>query len=397
MSFVGTSVPDPFELMLACARATAERAQAVRHDGVSEVAALAGRVTDWDSALDAAAAHGLMPLVCREVLDYAGDAVSAYTRASLSAARVASAARALASSSQLAAVIATLDQAGVTALPYKGPSLAIDAYGDVTLRESDDLDIVVAPSDLHHAYRALSTAWYAPSDGRSWSESLAVHGWQGHVALTRISSGMVPLPVELHWRFCDRKLPWTLDVRAVMGRATTRSAAGSAVLIPDVHDQLVLVLLHSARHAWDRLEGVVCASVLLARGVDAETLMTRAREAGGVRACLVGLEVARRLLGARLPQAVQAAITRDGEIDGLIDVALGRLRAGDAGESRDARLHFASLDSITAKVRYVALAALLPTARDRDTVVLPRALSLVYVPIRLARLLARLLARTVAG
>ena len=51
---------------------------------------------------------------------------------------------------------------GIQAMPYKGPVLAVQAYGDVTLREFDDLDIVLRQRDMAKANDAIQGAGYRP-------------------------------------------------------------------------------------------------------------------------------------------------------------------------------------------------------------------------------------------
>lgn len=398
---------DAFDTLVACGRSVVARAA-----GSPESPSHRSGPVDWNAVLDLAASHGMQALVCREVLDRSGDPIGADAVARLTAAQRALAARGLAAVRQLGEIMRVLGGAGVPALPYKGPALAHDAYGAATLRESDDLDIVVAPTDLTRARDVLMATGYHPADGLPWRDSLEVNEWQGHVALARADAS---LPVELHWRFCDRKLPWSLPVADVLRRATHQSLAGVTMPIPERSDQLLLVLLHAARHAWDRLEGIACAGALIAAGnpgsrggtadaagaavapgpartLNVDTFVTRGREIGGLRAALVGLEVTRRLLGTPLPDALTGAAQDDPRVAVLADIAIARLRAGTAGDERDARLHLASLERTPDQLRYVALAALLPTPRDRQVVNLPWSLAPLHVPLRLARL-ARLAGR----
>lgn len=55
--------------------------------------------------------------------------------------------------SQLASVIDALAAEGIGALPFKGPVLALQAYGDPAMREYLDLDILVR---REHVSRTLS-------------------------------------------------------------------------------------------------------------------------------------------------------------------------------------------------------------------------------------------------
>ena len=330
----------------------------------------------------------MVPLVCRRITDVALDLVDDGARDLLAATARAAAARALAASTELAGVVAALTVAGVESIAYKGPALAADAYGSAELRPCNDLDVVVAPERVELAAAALAPAGYAPTGGASWREAAGAHDWQGHVALS--ATGRT-LPVELHWRFCDRKLAWNPPIVDVIARSATITIAGTQIRVPELHDQLLLVLLHAARHGWDRLEPLACVAALLQRGSNGETLINRARAVGGLRACLVGLALTRLAFGVHLPVGVANAIADDRTLRGLLERAERRLRAGDAGDARDFRLHLASLDGVTARVRYVVLAAALPTPRDFGVVRFPRALRVLYFPLRLLRLAGRAL------
>jgi hypothetical protein len=343
---------------------------------------------DWPAAIDGMRNHRVTLLATTRMLADAGDLLSEATHAALLGAQRAAAARGLAAAVALGPLMRAFGEAGVRALPFKGPALSLDAYGDPAMRECDDLDIVVVPEDLGRAHRALIGMGYAPAHGLTWRESLAVNGWQGHVPFVRAED---PLPVELHWRFTDRKLPWTLPVSDVLARAAMGDVLGVPVPIPEIHDQLVLVLLHAARHGWDQLEAAMCASALLRRGVDPGTFLERARAAHGVRACLVGLALAGRVVGAPVPSDLSERAVADPACARLVERAITRLREADAGHARDATIHLAALDGAVARARYVMLGTLLPTMRERDVVSLPVPLTPLYVPIRLARLVANAL------
>ena len=58
------------------------------------------------------------------------------------------AARALGRARQLAGLPRCMEFAGVRALAFKGPGLSLAAYGDVAVRDSIDLDLVVRPCEL---------------------------------------------------------------------------------------------------------------------------------------------------------------------------------------------------------------------------------------------------------
>src|SRR5262249_14805431 len=54
-------------------------------------------------------------------------------------------------------------QERIRTIPYKGPVLAQAAYGDVALRNFNDLDLMIAPADYFRAKDALAEIGYQPS------------------------------------------------------------------------------------------------------------------------------------------------------------------------------------------------------------------------------------------
>jgi hypothetical protein len=105
--------------------------------------------------------------------------------------------------------IAALADAGIPSAPLKGPLLGEAIYGDPGRRLSGDVDLLVAPEQLHTAVEVVRELGYdAPTD------------YVGHTGLPllhftlRHERGGLP-PVELHWRIhwyersfaCERLLP----------------------------------------------------------------------------------------------------------------------------------------------------------------------------------------------
>ena len=64
----------------------------------------------------------------------------------------------------LTQVNAALAEAGIRMISMKGPLLAMEAYGDPSLRTSRDLDVMVPEADLRRAGELLVELGYTPED-----------------------------------------------------------------------------------------------------------------------------------------------------------------------------------------------------------------------------------------
>lgn len=385
---------DAFGFLVACGRSAVARAPGIddtpeRRTIATELRAVTSAISDWDAVTAMAETHGMLPLMCAEVLRTCRDVVPEPVVKQLLVAQRAATARSLAAVRQLVGVVAALDRAGVTALPYKGPLLARDAYGDGAVRSFEDLDVVVQPRDLERAATALAADGYVPMNGVAWPAACAENRSQGHVAFTRHAD---EVPVELHWRFCNRKLPWSPRVTDVIARATPSAIAGRELRVPSAEDQATLVVLHAARHGWDHLEAIVCLAAFAGR-VRGPELLSALGAVNGRRAGLTGLALAARLLSIEWPAAVRDAIADDPATLTRAAEAERRLRSGSAGVARDVRLHLGLLETSVERANYLLRAIAEPTPADRKAVAVPGAFAPLYPLVRVFRLVVRAFVR----
>ena len=61
---------------------------------------------------------------------------------------------------ELARLVDALAKHGIDAIPFKGPLLAIQAFGDLGLREFRDLDFLVRDEDLAKTIATLHSLGY---------------------------------------------------------------------------------------------------------------------------------------------------------------------------------------------------------------------------------------------
>ncbi|HCS28282.1 MAG TPA: hypothetical protein DIW43_12560 [Spongiibacteraceae bacterium] len=78
------------------------------------------------------------------------------------------------------AILDSLQQAGITAVPLKGSVLSAQLYGDIGARSSSDIDILIDPDDFERTYRVMLELNYQPeldlySDSRTLKYVLMLH------------------------------------------------------------------------------------------------------------------------------------------------------------------------------------------------------------------------------
>jgi hypothetical protein len=302
-----------------------------------------------------------------------------------------SSARTLGQIRLLADVLGALEECGVPSIPYKGPVLAQQLYGDPTLRHSTDLDIVVPRESYAAARKALVDLGLTPRAGHTPRQEATLFRWLGHASFGHGADAFI----ELHWRFAPLQFPFALTPEAAIARAGRLSIAGRMVgaMAPD--DLAATLAMHAARHLYERLEWLAgITRLILEHGTDATALLAHAQRLRARRTLLVTAGVAIRVLDAPLGDDWHAALAADAESTALAAELSGIVRAGwreGAPQLEGAvlqRLLARMMDSRADRLQSLLRAAMLPTQREWEAIELPDALTPLYHVIRPVRVLA---------
>jgi len=352
----------------------------------------AADVVDWASMRAAALRHGLIALLYRRLAAAGVPVVAADELDRLRALAVVNERRSLFMGGQLLRLIGLLAQAGVEALPYKGPVMAEALYGDAGLRQSVDLDLLVRPPDVERAMAALTAAGLRQASciGVSLERLLAS---ECEVAF----DGPDPsYAVDLHWRLGPRFAHASLAADDLFAHAVPSTFLGKGLRVLSRVDLFVVLCVHgSHNHRWDEFE-LVAALGAWGAGASAQewqALFERAAALGCLRRCLIGCRLMRDLTGCRPPAAVAALLDGDALATALARVA--RLRLCDDGVParavdglRGVLWESLALDSVTVMVPHLVARVVTPGTWDWESSLVSSRLPALYYlsrPVRLAR------------
>ncbi len=354
-------------LLLGCARLSLSRAERDR------LLALTGQVADWSDLLALGERHGLLPMLYRHFNDLGAKVVPKHVFMALWARYEESGRRNRRMARALAEIVNALEAEGIPALPYKGPSLAENAYGDLALREFSDLDILLRPADVRRARALLQSRGYvAEYDLAQDAEDAYLHSHLNyHLVLLHRDEDVM---VELHWK-TDADFPVE---PSTVSRFTS--------------EELLLVLLvHGSRHRWERLAWLVDIAALLRKypGSDWDWVMRRAGEFHCRRRVGVGLLLVNRLLDVPLPKPVLDEIGSNRHVHALAGRILEKsfVRAPAAAGALN-RLGFdlRMYDCLRHKAIHFFSVVFAPNLVEWSRWPLPAWLHFAYFPLRLFRL-----------
>src|SRR5262249_7263798 len=152
---------------------------------------------------------------------------------------------------------------GVPAIPYKGPTLAVAAYGRVGLREFSDLDILVKKADVLRAKELLVADGFTAGPPLTDAQERALVESQHAYCLTRPDRSVL---VELHWEVSPRHVSLPFQPERLWQRLDPVMLAGRPVMALAPEVLLPTLCEHGAKHLWERLAWI-CDIAELVRAV----------------------------------------------------------------------------------------------------------------------------------
>lgn len=188
-------------------------------------------------------------------------------------------ARRLASAAQAAVAIATA--AGARAVVLKGLALGQRYWRDALVRDSTDIDLLVARDDTAAVRNAFVASGYHSRE--EWVPNWYERRWFYHEALQPPESGQPN--VELHWDFMRSGLGHS-DVRALIAAATPVEACGVSLPTPSTPWQLVTNSAHCVHEVFRPRLLLDVAFVARAAGADDWREAVRIARTAGVAAML---------------------------------------------------------------------------------------------------------------
>ncbi len=212
--------------------------------------ALAQRL-DWDALQRIADDHSVMPLVAYVVCQHAGDMAPPTILQRFRERFIRATQDNLAGAQEWQRLLRALGEAGIAVISFKGPALALTAYGNLALREFHDLDLLVRSEDVLRVRDVLVGNGYS-----LWSPLLG----DTDAALVRSSNRQVCFTdkergtsVDLHWGALHEMFSFQLDADQLWQAAYVERQEGISFLSLSPEHLLLYLCAHGAKHCWRNL------------------------------------------------------------------------------------------------------------------------------------------------
>lgn len=375
------AITPELQLLLSCAK------KDTCPEDEAKIRRLLGGCVDWTIFVGKAVDHGLVSLVGHTLVRVAPDMVpddilDGFREVASQTLRLSRRAFEL-----LAGVIQTLAKDGIEAIPLKGPVLAMRAYGDLALRESKDLDLLIREHDLPFALATLRRLGYLRKGDVSAAQLDLIHRLQGREILFHEASGTA---IGIVTRLTPMNLVLDIDYAGLWMRAGRITLTGRSVPILTPEDELIVLAIQGAKEMWWRIKSACDAATFIGANpsLDWITIVERARAQGCLQMVLLAASLASKYFNMVVPDTLGAFARAGSDIDKMAAGIAAHWQAGQpiglpshATISQDRLgLH----DGIVRQGRCIVRTLFLPRPYLVARVRLPERLSFAYVPIKIA-------------
>jgi len=344
----------------------------------------------WDLVLDLADRHGVEPLLYQALSDYK-ELIPVEHFSSVAQKYQTNIHKSLMLSRELIRIVDELSAAGIAVMPYKGLALAEAVYGDIALRQSGDIDLLVRAADLTRIYEALAKLGFtkhlqwSPAVERSYLKS-------GYEFVFDGTAGRNLL--EVQWAIQPRFYAVDFDLEQLFQRAVTVPVAGRAMKTPSLEDLFILLSLHAAKHVWGRLIWLSdLARIAEIAKLDWSQIGITAKSLRIQRILRVTLLLLNRLLDVPVPSGANTNLCQDeaaAQIAREIETYIREDRAFDVESIAYFRLMLRLRERWQDRVRFVRRLAFTAGPSEWAAIRLPEPLFPLYRIVRMTRLAAKL-------
>jgi hypothetical protein len=358
---------------------------------------------NWNNLLEIAGRHRVRPLLYTNLKRVDVGDVPPEVMNTLRGYMQSNAGRMLHLAGELRRLLTEFENAEIPVIPFKGLVLAATVYGDLSLRDAGDLDLLVHRDDIVRAADLLvslghqpgyptatpqETAYLSALGGDRREQYLRAH-CEHHLVYPPSQ-----LNVDLHWALSLREFAVELDLEGIWRRARPAWVAGREVLTFAPEDLLIVLCLNGAKDSWERIDRICDVAQVLRRfeNIDWPQVFEHARRSGTARMLCAGLQLALDLMVAPLAPVARQYAAGDATASRIVSGIRSRLLASGSivplSATERTSFDLQMRERLRDRAHY-CIAHLRPGVGDWAAVPLPDGLSFLHYLIRPFRLLGR--------
>jgi len=375
-------------LLLKCSRAQIDA------ERIQEIKDVLDKGIDWNIIFNLASSQRMLPLFYRNLRLTFPEAIPPDIVTRLANVYHINARKNWMLAREMLRIVDNFNFRNVSIVPYKGPILAEQIYGDVALRNFADLDFLIPQNQLHEADELLQALGYIRERQTTPAREEFFLKTEHHYEFINRENGVL---VEIHWKVSPNIFFLQPEITSFWDQLQPIAFFGKKVLSFPSEVMLQILCEHGTRHKWSRLSWICdVAGLIETKKPDLMSMIGRSKELRNRRPLLLGLYLAKDLLDAQISKEIYNLANADqGVRENAIKVkgALFETMLSYGGnidhlpmqQSNEFGFYLNLIEM--RKIRQIMQHAITPRDKDWNTIQLPDRLIPLYYLIRPIRLI----------
>lgn len=336
---------------------------------------------NWDYFLKLAMHHRIYPQVYLKIKEVVSELIPVSVLQTLKAEYEKNTFRMLYLSKEMERISKLFTENQIRSLFLKGPVVAHDLYGDISLRTSKDLDILIPEFQLSKVERLLLKEGYEKEEVSTLLNEIK---WrQYHIVYFHPEK---KIQIEIHWRLNPRPIKEP-EFESLWERRRMSSLTTHPVSFLGKEDLFLYLTAHGARHGWFRLRWLKDIDQMCRCEMDYKKVDFFIKEYQHQRVVGQALVLNSELFSSSLNPILES-VPKNNISTKLAQSAIYYIKdithiygVGSEEVLKYHRRYLFSLKSTRQKIFFVII-SFYPSSSDKAVLALPKKLHFLYFPLR---------------
>jgi hypothetical protein len=365
-----------------------------RREPRMEVRELLKQDVDWEYLFATAGNHGLIPLLHKQLHSIATDLTPTHVLSRLKLQSVGNAQNVLHLLGKQLKLYRLFQENQIPLAILKGSVLSQMAYGEISLRQAGDIDVLLSRAHFQRARQLLESLGYQMAP--ALTETQLNSHLASHCEIQFVRDDWFTV-VDLHWALAPKNFVFKLETGEVLSRLQRVSLPGTKIeteIQTLCNEDLILYLsMHGAKHLWRAVEWITSLGELIraAESIAWDTVVQRAADAHATRMLALGLRLVERVSDVEIPAEVLQRVDASESMKLIASRHLRQIftNQGPAVSTETNLYNLKIMDRKRDAFASVLRAIFVPTISDWSALNLPpsfHSLYYAYRPLRLSKI-----------
>ncbi len=283
-----------------------------------------------DTLIQLANQHGILPLVYYNIKTHTIDLEIQKFLPDLKQNYLAIAQRNILMSAELIRIMKLFKDNGIKALAFKGPTLSQMLYGDITLRQFGDLDILLKEKDIYDAANILINSGFINLNPLKMLNNDTCLDVAKDFHILNPNGN---IHIELHWKLFEKK--HKINLSNLNAKDINQIIYINKKEISTLSNEVLLVYLciHGSKHMWERIEWICDIDrLILSQNINWEEVIQIAEQLNSTKAFFLGLKLSNIFFLTPIPEEIHNSINKK-EVNVLFDMTIQQFSENKNTES----------------------------------------------------------------